>query len=678
MPKKPFNGVHGRVILNGLPMRPFILAALVLCAFACISPASAIGADTTGWLFSPGELSKKHAKYEGMGNCTLCHTVGSGVTDAKCLECHDNLAERINRNEGVHARFKDPCITCHAEHQGKDHSLINIKEKEFKHDLTGFILKGKHTALECRKCHKTQGVYSGQVRECVSCHKDKHEKQLGTDCAKCHEPEGWKEKLKFSHDKDSRFTLKGAHTKLSCAKCHVNGRFKLEYNSCGTSDCHGDKHKGQFGRRECTECHKSTMEKWDLSDSFDHSVASFVLKGKHAKLVCAKCHVNKRFKPLEHSTCGAANCHGDRHKGQFGQKECTECHSKTIESWSARDTVEHWKMNFRLRGRHDQIECTKCHVNGKFKSLEHGSCGIASCHGDFHKGQTNNKACTFCHLDDIVSWKIRGIFDHSRVSEFELKGRHAKLECGKCHKKGHLKPLEHGSCGVANCHGDRHKGQTGDKPCLECHDKASFNWRIYKDFDHAVKTGFELKGKHLKVECAKCHAKGHLKPLEHKTCGGEGCHFHDHRKKVEGKTCADCHDRDSSTWNVPSEVFDHGKEAKYALAGRHAEVWCSQCHKSGKFKFEGCVSCHGPKDPHEKLLGAKCDKCHTPEGWKKTSFDHDRDTTFPLVREHAVKECIRCHSTKVFADTPKKCESCHGKTGSGNILPRYRNYDGMP
>lgn len=660
-------------------MRASLKTAFALAALLLVSPLPAPAADKTGWLFSPGELSSKHAKYEGMQNCTLCHKVGGGLPDERCLDCHKKLAERIARKEGVHARFKERCTACHVEHMGRDHSLINIVEKGFKHDLTGYILKGKHSALECRKCHKAQGVYTGEVGECVSCHTDKHEKQLGTDCAKCHEPDGWKEKLKFSHATGSRFALKGAHLKLACVKCHAKGRFKpLEFGSCGAANCHGDRHKGQFGKKGCTDCHKDSVESWDLSGGFDHSVAAFSLKGRHAKLVCSKCHLNKRYKPIEHASCGAANCHGDRHKGQFGQKECTECHSRSIESWSAKDTVEHWKANFRLRGRHDQIECSKCHVNGRFKPLEHGGCGIPSCHGDFHKGQTGGKTCTYCHSEDIVSWKVRGIFDHSRVSEFELKGRHAKLECSKCHKKGHLKPLEHSGCGTSNCHGDRHKGQTGDKPCLDCHDKATFNWKIYKAFDHGAQTSYALKGRHAKLECSKCHVKGHLKPMESKTCGGPGCHSHEHRKSVNGKACTDCHNADSSTWNVSTEVFDHVKEAKYALAGRHADIRCSQCHTAGKFKFDGCVSCHASSDVHEKMLGARCEKCHAPESWNKTAFDHDRDTSFPLVKEHRVRECIKCHSTKIFADTPKRCESCHGKTGPNALKERYRDYEGLP
>lgn len=648
-------------------MRAFLRSIIFLSIISVLLPSGVNAADKTGWLLSPGELSNKHAKYDGIGNCTLCHKVGGGLPDGKCLDCHKKLAERIARKEGVHARFTEKCIVCHVEHMGRDHSLINIKEKEFKHDLTGYPLTGKHAKLECRKCHTTQGVYTGLVRECISCHKENHNKQLGTDCLKCHEPEGWKEKIKFRHDTGSKFALKGAHAKLQCSKCHVNGKFKgLDFRSCGTANCHGDQHKGQFVGKECTDCHGNAMEKWELADNFNHSAASFQLKGKHLKVACSKCHINQRYKPLKHDTCGAAHCHGDRHKGQFGQKVCTECHSKSIESWSAKDIVEHWKADFRLRGRHDKIECSKCHVKGQFKPLEHSSCAVSNCHGDFHKGQTDGKPCTRCHSDDIISWKIRGIFKHSRFSDFELKGRHTKIACNKCHEKGHLKPIEHSSCGVSNCHGDRHRGQTNDRPCLDCHDTETYNWKIYKDFNHGAESDFALKGKHRELECSKCHSKGHLKPIEHKTCGESNCHSHDHRKNTENKTCVECHDRDSNSWNVSKTVFDHANEAKYTLTGKHSDLNCSQCHKSWAkpAKFKGCISCHEQKDPHEGRLGAKCDKCHTPEGWKKLNFDHDKDTPFPLIREHDIKQCLSCHFTRIFADTPKTCSGCHKKTGT--------------
>ena len=157
-------------------------------------------------------------------NCTLCHKLGGGVTDANCLACHDKLDARIKLNEGLHAKTTERCITCHLEHLGKEHLLISLDEEKFDHTITDYDLKGKHARLLCSKCHRRQLVYTGLVRECVSCHKDKHNKKLWKLCEKCHDPGSWKEAKGFDHTRDSRFALTGAHLKTECAKCHAKGQ----------------------------------------------------------------------------------------------------------------------------------------------------------------------------------------------------------------------------------------------------------------------------------------------------------------------------------------------------------------------------------------------------------------------------------------------------------------------
>ncbi|MEE9542226.1 MAG: hypothetical protein V3V95_00400, partial [Thermodesulfobacteriota bacterium] len=122
---------------------------ILLCA---ASSSVAYGAGL-GSLLSPDKLSKAHAKYEGIRNCTLCHKIGGGVTDANCLDCHDKLAQRINRNEGGHSKYTDTCITCHIEHMGREHKLVDMDEEKFKHTITGYNLTEKHSELLCSKCH---------------------------------------------------------------------------------------------------------------------------------------------------------------------------------------------------------------------------------------------------------------------------------------------------------------------------------------------------------------------------------------------------------------------------------------------------------------------------------------------------------------------------------------------
>ncbi len=41
----------------------------------------------------------------------------------------------------------------------------------------------------------------------------------GVDCARCHDTVDWLAE-KFDHDRDSRFSLAGAHAKVACRACH--------------------------------------------------------------------------------------------------------------------------------------------------------------------------------------------------------------------------------------------------------------------------------------------------------------------------------------------------------------------------------------------------------------------------------------------------------------------------
>src|SRR5512139_3281734 len=71
--------------------------------------------------FSPGELSKAHAKFEGISQCTRCHEVGNEIDGTKCLSCHEEISTALNAKKGFHYRVSHQrCVTCHKEHLGKE------------------------------------------------------------------------------------------------------------------------------------------------------------------------------------------------------------------------------------------------------------------------------------------------------------------------------------------------------------------------------------------------------------------------------------------------------------------------------------------------------------------------------------------------------------------------------
>src|SRR3989304_2975493 len=47
---------------------------------------------------SPGPLSNVHSSLEGALQCVKCHSVGIGRAQLKCLSCHTEIAERLDKN----------------------------------------------------------------------------------------------------------------------------------------------------------------------------------------------------------------------------------------------------------------------------------------------------------------------------------------------------------------------------------------------------------------------------------------------------------------------------------------------------------------------------------------------------------------------------------------------------
>src|SRR5204862_119320 len=63
---------------------------------------------------------------------------------------------------------------------------------------------------------------------------------------------------------------------------------------------------------------------------------------------------------------------------------------------------------------------------------------------------------------------------------------------------------------------------------------------------------------------------------------------------------------------------------------------------------------------HAGRLGKDCGICHGSEKWKPSSFDHTRDTTWPLTGQHEKVACHTCHTANVMTQKlPTECVSCH-------------------
>ena len=159
--------------------------------------------------------------------------------------------------------------------------------------------------------------------------------------------------------------------------------------------------------------------------------------------------------------------------------------------------------------------------------------------------------------------------------------------------------------------------------------------------------------------CLDCH-KDIAKDVKAKT----GLHGH-----LDDTTCKRCHTehkgRRANIAPLDKEKFDHARTG-FKLSGAHAspKLKCDSCHQANKKFREAkreCVECHRKDDEHKGKLGAKCEKCHNDEDWKKATFDHEK-THFPLQGgKHADVKCSSCHVDKTFQNAPLKCSGCHKK-----------------
>lgn len=519
--------------------------------------------------------------------------------------------------------------------------------------------------------------------------------------------------------------LSKAHQHLegisNCIQCHESGK---EISGAKCLACHTEireqiasKHGFHFANSSntCLTCHKehlgkeAKITKFDEAQ-FDHTKTGFPLAGKHGSLKCEQCHddkfikintVQKILSGYPHKTYWGLNprcisCHTDRHKGKTGA-ECQSCHGTN--AWSPATTFDHEKTKYALVGKHKSIECAKCHEEVRkkaptdpilFTTKTFADC--TPCHTNPHGAKFSDKTCRSCHTSE--GWRVVGAFNHS-ATRFPLTGKHTTVACEKCHiaraiKKGQtidFRTKEFGDC--TPCHLSPHRTAFPDKQCKSCHSTSSWASLSLVPFDHSL-TKFKLAGKHVTVQCEKCHI-----PLKNSTFVRRfflpygrctDCHADYHEGQFAKKyanDCANCHTE--QTFKPSTFTFARHAEAKFTLTGAHAAVPCSDCHKKAGqtkavFQFENtrCEACHRDKHNGEFSKFMKelsCTRCHSTRDWKLVSFDHV-STQFPLVGKHLMVRCAECHKEKVAGEVryfqyrglSVECQSCHSDVHVGQFM----------
>jgi hypothetical protein len=328
---------------------------------------------------------------------------------------------------------------------------------------------------------------------------------------------------------------------------------------------------------------------------FDHGKTKFPLRAAHQTVPCAACHIAGKYRG---TPARCADCHApdDVHAGSRGS-DCAQCH---VESGWKNSRFDHAReTGYALEGAHAALDCAGCHRSGRFEDELPRTC--VGCHrsNDAHATRFG-EACGDCHRSD--GWKPVE-FDHGGRAHFALEGRHAALDCHTCHTARVVEQKLPTEC--ASCHrGDDVHGGALRTGCDSCHTPEG--WTKGLQFDHDL-GNFPLLGMHVLVGCGQCHATRGFAGTPSECIA---CHrASDVHKGSLGRDCAACHSPNG--WQLWE--FDHDRQTRFALTGRHASLSCGDCHRgaTGQMKLPSeCAACHRDDDIHLGQFGTQCQRCH--------------------------------------------------------------------
>ena len=632
------------------------------------------------------------------------HFHGSQLVLSKnCGECHNDhqgVGFNMIDDKSAHATINGVQNTS-ASAWGVAMQNANGSKSNWNHDLTGYKLIGGHKIgntqnnIDCDNCHKpgdkrpnsATRTWLGLREDCLSCHANYHNFSKGDrfeDCLICHTFTNWDKKFNltgFNHDKETKFALNGAHNQVGCAECHAKGKpfAPVPHDTCET--CHaGDSIHGKtFTTQKCVYCHTDTTwkkERDNIVTAQHKNFAKFDAVGAHKNLGCAQCHKGLKTTPPkaaeDENNCAA--CHNNIHgeKWMANQpKGCVRCHSNvrwtpvSVENKDHKDFSK-WGLTGGdgkpAESKHMPLDCVRCHLNLVDVPANHE---CITCHLDWHataasgiaigqpprKVQSRGAKCTDCH--NTTLWEQPGV-DHDKT-RFPLTGKHREVGCEQCHKDyATTKSYKHDTA-CNSCHGDPHLGKL-PKTCEKCHDTAT--WEDEK-FDHNKDAQFKLIGRHLAVDCYKCHLDLGFRDTPD---GCSQCHSDYHKGAWGPIECDQCHNE--RRWNVErgTLVFETLHNfGEVVLTGMHTQLQCETCHAPNpRWLMNGmggeCNQCH--PDVHMGGRGQECHTCHNQRAWLPAEFNH-ASTGFPLSGTHRLVGCVECHRGNIYTGTPDECMFCH-------------------
>ncbi len=199
---------------------------------------------------------------------------------------------------------------------------------------------------------------------------------------------------------------------------------------------------------------------------------------------------------------------------------------------------------------------------------------------------------------------VTSIYDHSVFPEMRVNwasyasniGHRNWPGCFRCHDGRHVRkddgtPLSR-DCTI--CHTLPQRGPLA--PLAMTAPAADVNWHVW-----------ELKGKHEKMQCVRCHAVG-KRPAP--TCAE--CHKLDAKAPMMG-SCSDCHEKAQEVKPLVACTDCHDSLGGLHAKGGHPDAPCLTCHKLHVWKPAAdrslCLTCHKDYTNHHADGGA-CMSCH--------------------------------------------------------------------
>jgi len=234
------------------------------------------------------------------------------------------------------------CSNCHTQDSWAMIANSATGQGAFDHARTGFPLSGRHRATTCVDCHRSDRPIT---RECVGCHEDAHQRQLGQACDHCHSASSWQAISGIRLHRSTRLPLTGMHVLAACSECHVRSTDDTWRNV--PADCYAC-HAGDYNRPDIHPLHRGVP-----------GDASKPALPKN----CAGCHRTMGWSPAFAPE-------------QFAFRGATQALSAEALSGFQHDSV--FPLSF---GKHRHAPCADCHVSDESPRLV---------------------LCTGCHAHDVA------------------------------------------------------------------------------------------------------------------------------------------------------------------------------------------------------------------------------------------------------------------------------------